>query len=359
MSASVPQTTVLIIEDNDDIRESTGEILELAGYHVYQAPEGKTGVELAIKHLPDVILCDIMMPELDGFGVLFMLSKHPQASTIPFIFLTAKAERADMRKAMELGADDYLTKPFDDIELLNAIETRLKKRKQLATEPAAPEPNKNTHLSEEEQEQLLQELVRQSRTKTYKKKQFIYQEGDTPLYVYFVKKGKVRRFLSYLDGRELATDIHIEHSFFGYGAILMQQPYTDNAEALEDSELALIDRDNFFELLYRKPGIAGKFIKLLTGNIRGKEVQLLAFAYDSVRKRVANALIHVAEKTLAGAEADECLIRISRDDLASLAGTANETISRMLADFKDEQLIAKEGNAIRILSILKLRNIKQ
>ncbi len=353
---STKQTTVLIIEDNDDIRESTREILELTGYQVYEAPEGKTGVELAIKHLPDVILCDIMMPELDGFGVLFMLSKNQQTATIPFIFLTAKAERTDMRKAMELGADDYLTKPFDDIELLNAIETRLKKRKQLGPEP---ESNKDLRLSEEEQDLLLQELVQRSRTKSYKKKQFIYQEGDTPLYVYFVKKGRIRRFLSYLDGRELATDIHVDHSFFGYGAILLQQPYTDNAEALEDSELALIDRDNFYELLYRKPGIANKFIKLLSGNIRGKEVQLLAFAYDSVRKRVANALIHVAGKTLAGATDDECLIRISRDDLASLAGTANETISRMLADFKDEKLIAKEGNAIRILSIQKLKNIKQ
>ncbi|HWK59297.1 MAG TPA: response regulator [Parapedobacter sp.] len=356
MSTPTKQTTVLIIEDNDDIRESTREILELTGYQVYEAPEGKTGVELALKHLPDVILCDIMMPELDGFGVLFMLSKNQQTATIPFIFLTAKAERADMRKAMELGADDYLTKPFDDIELLNAIETRLKKRKQLGPEL---EPNKDLRLSDEEQDLLLQELVQRSRTKSYKKKQFIYQEGDTPLYVYFVKKGRIRRFLSYLDGRELATDIHVDGSFFGYGAILLQQPYTDNAEALEDSELALIDRDNFFELLYRKPGIASKFIKLLSGNIRGKEVQLLAFAYDSVRKRVANALIHVAGKTLAGATDDECLIRISRDDLASLAGTANETISRMLADFKDEKLIAKEGNAIRILSIKKLKNIKQ
>lgn len=348
--------TVLIIEDNDDIREGTREILELTGYQVYTAPEGKTGVDLALKHLPDIILCDIMMPELDGFGVLYMLSKHREASTIPFIFMTAKAERSDMRKAMEMGADDYLTKPFDDIELLNSIEARLKKRRQTGSDAA---DRKNLYLSEEEQETMLQELVQRSRVKTYKKKQFIYQEGDAPLYVYYVKKGKVRRFLHYLDGRELSTDIHVDGSFFGYDAILLQQQYTDNSETLEDAELALIEKENFLELLYRKPGIARKFIKLLSGNIRGKEVQLLAFAYDSVRKRVSNALIQVAEKTLAGTAGDECLIRISRDDLASLAGTANETISRMLADFKDEKLIAKEGNAIRILSIQQLRKIKQ
>lgn len=350
------QTTVLIIEDNDDIREGTKEILELTGYQVYAAPEGKTGVDMAMKQLPDIILCDIMMPELDGFGVLYMLSKHPDTAAIPFIFLTAKAERTDMRRAMEMGADDYLTKPFDDIELLNAIETRLKKRKKLGADTANP---KGLYLSEEEQGVLLGELVRGARVKTYKKKQVIYQEGDTPLYVYYIKKGNVRRFLYYLDGRELSTDIHVGDSFFGYGALLLQQQYTDNAETLEEVELALIEKDNFLELLYRKPGIANKFIKWLSGNIRGKETQLLAFAYDSVRKRVADALVRVAEKTLAGSSDDECLIRVSRDDLASLAGTANETISRMLADFKDEKLIAKEGNAIRILSLHRLRHIKQ
>src|SRR5690606_3508312 len=152
MSTPTKQTTILIIEDNDDIRESTREILELSGYEVYEASEGKTGVELATTYLPDLILCDIMMPELDGFGVLFRLSKNQQTATIPFIFLTAKAERADMRKAMELGADDYLTKPFDDVELLTAIEMRLKKRRQLGSEP---EGGKDSRLSEEEQERLL------------------------------------------------------------------------------------------------------------------------------------------------------------------------------------------------------------
>lgn len=349
------QTSILIIEDHDHIRESTAEILELSGYQVFTAPEGKTGVDMALKHLPDIILCDIMMPELDGYGVLYMLSKHEVTSHIPFIFLTAKAERADMRKAMEMGADDYLTKPFDDIELLNAIETRLKKRKQIAKDAKSA----NLFLPEEDQETLLRELVDEARVKAYKKKQSIYQEKDSPLYLYYIKKGKVRSFLYYLDGRELSTDIYIENSFFGYEALLLQERYNDNAETLEPTEVALINKDKFFELLYRKPAIASRFIKLLSGNIRGREDQLLGFAYDSVRKRVANALIHVGQKSLESPEQDECFIRISRDDLAALAGTANETISRMLSDFKDEKLIKKEGNAIRILSISKLRNIKQ
>src|SRR5471030_2897480 len=119
---------VLIIEDNNDIRDNVVEILELAGYEVFDANNGKTGVDLALKNLPDIILCDIMMPELDGYGVLYLLNKKTETAAIPFIFLTAKAEKIDLRKGMEMGADDYLTKPFDNIELLNAIESRLKKK---------------------------------------------------------------------------------------------------------------------------------------------------------------------------------------------------------------------------------------
>lgn len=348
--------TILIIEDNPDIREGTAEILQLAGYQVLTAPEGKTGVDMALKHIPDLILCDIMMPELDGYGVLYMLGKHEPTAHIPFVFLTAKAERTDLRRAMEMGADDYLTKPFDDMELLNAIESRLKKRKKLVPDRIS---KPGSQLLDEQYERLIADLIAGARIKAYRKKQLIYQEADSPLYLYYIKKGKVRSFLYYLDGRELSTGIYTENTFFGYESLLLQERYSDNAETLEDVEVALINRDNFFELLYRHPVIARQFIKLLSGSVREKEEQLLGFAYDTVRKRIANALIQVAEKTLLGSGEDVCQIRISRDDLAALAGTANETISRMLSDFRDEKLITKEGNAIRILSIERLKNIKQ
>src|SRR5690349_6376579 len=118
---------ILLIEDNAEVRENTSEILELAGYDVVSAPNGKVGVDLAQKEKPDLIICDIMMPELDGYGVLHILSKKDETAGIPFIFLTAKTEKTDIRKGMNLGADDYLTKPFDDTDLLNAIEARLRK----------------------------------------------------------------------------------------------------------------------------------------------------------------------------------------------------------------------------------------
>jgi len=118
---------ILVIEDNNEVRENIAEILELSTYRVVTAEDGKKGVELALREVPDLIVCDIMMPVLDGYGVLHLLSKHVETYGIPFIFLTAKSERTDLRKGMEMGADDYLTKPFDGIELLNAIEIRLKK----------------------------------------------------------------------------------------------------------------------------------------------------------------------------------------------------------------------------------------
>ena len=283
--------TILIIEDNLEIREGTAEILELTGsYNVLTAENGRIGVDLALKHLPDLILCDIMMPELDGYGVLYMLSKQESTMHIPFIFLTAKSERVDMRKAMEMGADDYLVKPFDDIELLNSIESRLRKRDSLQS--VLEKPNV-LNLSEEDQHVLLNDLVKEARVKVYKKKQLIYEDGDSPIYVYYLVKGKVRTFLYYQDGRELSTNIHTDGQFFGYESILLNEGYTESASALEDTEVALIPKEKFFELMFNKPVIATKFIKLLSGNVKEKEEQMLGFAYDSVRKRVANTLVHV------------------------------------------------------------------
>src|SRR6188508_814735 len=118
---------ILLIEDNNELRDNTAEILELANYKVSTAENGKVGVEQALKSKPDLIICDIMMPVLDGYGVLHLINKNPELSAVPFIFLTAKSERGDFRRGMEMGADDYISKPFTDIELLNAIDSRVKK----------------------------------------------------------------------------------------------------------------------------------------------------------------------------------------------------------------------------------------
>src|ERR1700744_5426251 len=169
---------VLIIEDNNDIRENVVEILELAGYTVFAANNGKAGVDLALKNMPDIILCDIMMPELDGYGVLYMLNKNPQMAAIPFIFLTAKAERVDLRKGMEMGADDYLTKPFDDIELLNAIESRLKKKEQQEQFYSRSLDNLGSLIAKNNGLAELKKVIAERKTRHFKKNQVIYYDGD-------------------------------------------------------------------------------------------------------------------------------------------------------------------------------------
>lgn len=118
---------ILVIEDEQDIRRDITKILSMNGYEVYQAENGTEGIKMAYSHLPDLIISDIMMPEIDGYGVLRELQKSPQTSTIPFIFLSAKSARNDIREGMNLGADDFITKPFDFDEILEAVKKRLEK----------------------------------------------------------------------------------------------------------------------------------------------------------------------------------------------------------------------------------------
>jgi two-component system, sensor histidine kinase and response regulator len=123
---------LLVIDDDTSIRDNLTELLDAEGYQVISAADGRVGAQLARQALPDLILCDIMMPELDGYEVLAELRHDPVTATIPFIFLTAKIEKSDLRQGMNLGADDYLVKPFTRVELLTAIAARLEKQTVIA-----------------------------------------------------------------------------------------------------------------------------------------------------------------------------------------------------------------------------------
>src|SRR5205809_2081985 len=167
---------ILVIEDNAEVRENIAEILELSNYKVLTAQEGKTGVELALREIPDLIICDIMMPVLDGYGVLHLLNKHIETYGIPFIFLTAKSEKADLRKGMEMGADDYLTKPFDGIELLNAIEIRLKKADAIKQQAVKNNEDFGAFINDAKKAGSISLIVDERELYDYKKKQILYTE---------------------------------------------------------------------------------------------------------------------------------------------------------------------------------------
>ena len=337
---------LLLIEDNNEIRENTAEILELAGYKVHTAENGKVGVEMALQEKPDLIICDIMMPVLDGYGVLHLLNKNPELTGIPFIFLTAKAERSDFRRGMEMGADDYITKPFSDIELLNAVESRLKKSAVLSKEFDSNADGMYQMLNEFKGVNALQDLAADRNINHYKKKQPIYTEGNHPNRLYYIQKGKVKTCKSNEAGKELTVGLFNEGDFFGYTALLEETIYKETAEAIEDCDIAIIPKEEFENLLHSNRDVTHKFIKLLAKNITEKENQLLGLAYNSLRKRVADALLTLQTK-YQQENHDKFSIHISREDLANIAGTATESLIRTLSDFKNEKLIEiKDGNII-------------
>src|SRR5689334_18722446 len=207
------ERSILVIDDNNDIRENTAEILDLAGYKTFTAENGKRGVEMAMKEKPSLIVCDIMMPELDGYGVLHLLRKNPETEHIPFIFLTAKTERSDFRKGMEMGADDYITKPFEDIELLNAVEIRLKKLSILDQKYSPTTEGLQQFLKDIKNTGLVDKLSEQYEVETYEKKQVIYSEGKRPRFLYFLVKGKVKAAKSNEDGKEYISNLYSDGDF--------------------------------------------------------------------------------------------------------------------------------------------------
>ncbi|MGJ7033265.1 response regulator [Niabella hirudinis] len=347
---------ILLIEDNDDIRDNTAEILELSGYTVITAANGKTGVEKAIEHIPDLVICDIMMPVLDGYGVLHALHKNAATKNIPFIFLTAKTERSDLRRGMELGADDYITKPFTGTELLNAVDGRLKKIEGLRQEFATGLDGLQQLLKVSDSKAALLSLTEDRNINKYKKKQVIYSEGNHPGRLYYVVKGKVKAYRTNEDGKELITELFNTGDFLGYIPLLEEAVYKDTAEALEDTELAVIPKEDFTELVGHNSAVAQKFIRLLAKNVSAKEEQLLRLAYNSLRKKVADALL-LLEKKYRKEHEENFMIVINREGLAAIAGTATESLIRTLSDFRSEKLIDIKTGGIEILNRKKLENL--
>jgi CRP-like cAMP-binding protein/CheY-like chemotaxis protein len=347
--------SILVIEDNKDLRENTAEILDLAGYKTFTAENGKKGVDIAVKEKPDVIVCDIMMPELDGYGVLHLLRKNPDTQNIPFIFLTAKTERTDFRKGMEMGADDYITKPFEDIELLNAIEVRLKKAEILDHAYASSRQGISQFIKDMKDTGLMKQLADQYDVEIYNKKQTLYQEGKRPRFLYCLLKGKVKGFKTHEDGKEYITNLFSEGDFIGYPALIENKNYEDNAVVLEDAEIMQIPKEDFVQMVYGDINIAAKFIRIITRNEKEKEERLLNLAYSSLRKRVAKALVDIHGKfnTTGGSKP----IEISREDIAHYVGTATESLIRTLSDFKAEKLIEIKEGKIIISNVDKLTNL--
>ena len=343
---------ILVIEDNQEVREILEEVLELSGYEVATAEDGAIGAKNAIASPPDLIICDVMMPKLDGFGVLNILSKKPETADVPFVFLTAKAEKDDFRRGMNLGADDYITKPFYKDELLQVIETRLKKSERLKKVFDGTESGLSRFMDEAKGHEDLKKLSVDRKTKSFKSKEVIFFEEDHPKYLYFIKSGKVKLTKTNEYGKEFIINVLDQGAFIGYTALIAEENYTYGATSMvEQTELSLIPKLDFLQLLLKNRDVSASLIKMLANNVIDKEEQLLNLAYSSVRKRVANAIIALHEQQK---KAGETHISILRDDLARIVGTAKESVIRMLTEFKEDGYISIKGGVITVLDAQRL-----
>ena len=340
---------VLLIEDNLDIREMTAELLELENYEVLTAENGNIGVEQAKSFMPDVILCDIMMPELDGYGVFNQLSEDSNTASIPFIFLTAKSEKSDLRKGMTLGADDYLTKPFEAEDLIEAIEARLKKSSFLRKEFSRNTKGINEFIKEASKFQELKDLSEDRELIRFKAKEEIFSESGMAHNLYFIQRGEVKTYKHNENGKEYITGMFKAGDFIGQLCILGSSGlYTETAVALNNCEVCRIPKKEFTQLLFNNKEVSNKFIGMVSNNVLHMQEQLMGMAFDTVRKRAATALLELYDK---GLVKDEDLgISISREDFAGLIGTATETAIRVLSSFKEKGIIQLGTSRSIILS---------
>lgn len=343
---------ILLIEDNPEILENTAEILSLAGYEVCSVGDGKSGVAKALTFLPDLVISDIMMPGLDGYGVLLLIQKQSALKDVPFIFMTAKTGRSDFRKGMEMGADDYITKPFTDTELLNAVEARFKRAGRTAISEQQPTISSSVSVTQDPLEILMAGKI----TNHYHKKQIIFSEGNHPHYLFYVAKGKIKAFKTSEDGKELIVGLYGEGDYLGYTALLEDATYKVTAVAIEDAIIDIISKKVFFELIYANKAFARQFFRILADNNNKKADHMVELAYDSLRKRVARALILLKTK-YDNKSTEKFAIHIRREELANLTGTSTESLIRTLSDFKNEGLISIQNGQIELLNEKKLQNM--
>lgn len=350
-------STILIIDNNREFRENIEEILQLANYNVLSAENGKQGIEHAKNHKPDLILCDINMPELDGYCVLRALNNIPEKAGIPFILMTAHSENADFRKGMELGADDYLTKPFGADTLLRAVSTRLNKYHLMKNLIEHQHQKLNSFTDENNVQRDVKNLTANQKVKKVKKKDILFNEGDPANFLYLIVSGKVKTSKSNNFGKEFIIDIHKEGDFLGYFDILEGSSHRVSAMAIENSEIIAIPKQDFCNALYANSDITMKFVKMMSQQFSEVEEKLLKLAYDSARKRVAEAIIFVSKKYKVEGSLD-LSFSLHRENISALSGISPESVSRNLSSFKEEGLIETINGNIKIKDMKKLESLK-
>jgi len=339
---------ILLIEDDVILRENTAEILQLANYEVITAENGRKGVDIAIVYKPDIIICDILMPELDGYGVLQIILRNKVLQNTPFIFMSAVTKHSDVRMGMDMGASDYITKPFEESELLSAISSRLKRKETLDKQ----DKQNDSFLNLVSIEDLEEEFKTKEKFK-YKKRATVYCEGNNSNHIFYIINGEIKTFKNNEEGKELITGIFKNKEFFGITSFVKNNPYDENAVAIRNTTLLKINKEEIYNLIKQNPQLAINFIDLVSDNLKKANEHLIQLAYDSVRKKTADTILQLSK-----ANDNSDYIELSRLNLANLIGIAKETLIRTLKDFKEERIIETDRNSVRIINFKKLTLIK-
>lgn len=347
---------ILLITTNEELRKKVAGIFDYSGYSVTTVPDGAAAIESAIGVQPEVILCDLDLPEPGSYTLLHAVAQHASISRIPVILLGSFPTKEDVRKAMDAGADDCLPLPFEGIELLRAVEAALDRKTRRSLHSAKKHADDVLPTGDKEDRQRLTVLFGDRDMQTFRRKQSLYSEGQRATQVWFIASGKVKTFRINEDGKELITNLYGQGDLVGYTEALQGDCYRDSARAVEDTGLIAIPRSEFLRIITTSTELSRLLLQMLARNSTRRDEGLVDLAYNSLRKRVANGLLRLSETFNEGVQGNRT-INLSRENLAAIIGAAPESLTRTLSDFKKEKLISMQEGVITLLNEEKLRNL--
>nr|WP_315421621.1 helix-turn-helix domain-containing protein [uncultured Pedobacter sp.] len=348
---------ILIILKDSGLRSKISDILLFSKYVVELTDSGKQAMEIVKSHRVDLIICGIELYGIDGYGVVRMLNKFVDTAGIGLIMLLETGDQAALRRAMEIGADGYLSTSFDDAELLNQVEVRLKK-KRFQQELFLKQHFQERSMIKSSNEMFwLDEKLDRLKARFFRKNQTIYYQGEYHSGLYYLVSGNVKTFISDSSGNLLITDIYGPGEYFGLQDFALGSHAFHTSKAISDAEIIAIPLKDVNELIVEYPDILRVFVKKLAKSVRDMEEKAMALAHASVRERVAAAIIRLAKQ--GKNSSDKIRVSLPRTDLANIVGIASETLSRILSDFARDGLIEKDANDILLNSIEKLRKVNK
>lgn len=345
---------ILVIQPNEKIADFISEVLTQANYRVFIASTGKKGIVLAKKNLPNLIICDVILPKLEGFDVLQIVSTITEFKGIPFILITENYAIEDIRKGIFLGATDFLRKPVEKEELLKVVEDRLKRTEVFEKNRLPQKLKKPIPFNFFENNNLAKLLINKPLI-TYSRGELIYFSQNKINHFYVIKEGFVKTYVSNASGKEFITNFYGDNNYFGYSTIFNKNAELESAKAITKTQLYIISKSELLNILVNNHTVIYGFIEFLTSEINRYHEKFALVSYGSVREKTAQTLIYLQTNF---PNYFSSYIKLKRKDLANFAGIAKETLIRTLHDFNTEKLIKITKNGIKILNITKLSSIQ-